>query len=406
MLESLQCVSCGRRYAPRDIPYTCPDCGDLHGLLDVLYDYDSVTLTRESLAADRDPTIRRWLPLLPVDDVALLPPLAVGGTPTCAVPSLASLAGVREVRVKDDGRNPTGSLKDRASAVCVARARAQGEALVTGASTGNAASSLAGMCASVGLPAVIFVPKSAPIAKITQLLVYGARVVAVDGTYDEAFALSLQATREFGWYSRNTGFNPYLLEGKKTAALELAEQYGWDVPDRVLVSVGDGCIIAGLWKGFHDLHEMGLIERVPRLTAVQASGSDAITRMLAGEALQASAHTLADSISVTVPRAGAQAVRGIRDSGGEAVTVTDRQILDAIPLLARSCGVFAEPAGATPLAGLLELARQGRLAADERVALLVTGNGLKDVASAMKAVDARPTEMAPDPEALRAFCRT
>lgn len=401
----LRCVICSRLYAPGDTQYTCPVCGD-EGLLDVLYDLDEVgkSLTRARLAGNMDPTIRRWLPLLPVADASLLPPLAIGGTPLYQAPSLAALAGVREVRVKDDGRNPTASLKDRASAVCVARARAQGEPLVTGASTGNAASSLAGLAASVGLPVVIFVPAKAPQAKIAQLLIYGARVVSVDGTYDDACDLSLQATREFGWYSRNTGFNPYLLEGKKTAALEMAEQYGWDVPDTVLVSVGDGCIIGGVYKGFKDLHDLGLIERVPRLVAVQAEGSNAIASALrGGPARIESADTIADSISVSRPRAAGQAIKGIMASGGEAVTVSDAEILAAIPLLARHCGVFAEPAGATPLAGLLEMARSGRLGADERVALLVTGNGLKDVASAMKAVDAQPIPMRPDPEALRAW---
>lgn len=408
-VTELKCVTCGAAHDPKDVRYTCPTCGDQVGLLDVVYDWERVRerLSRESLAADPDPTIRRYLPLLPVSGEVSLPPVSVGGTPLYTVPSLAALAGVQEVRVKDDGRNPTGSLKDRASAICLVRAMELGEPLITAASTGNAASSLSGLAASVGMRTVIFVPKTAPRAKVAQLLIYGARVVQVDGNYDDACDLSLQATREFGWYSRNTGFNPYLLEGKKTVSLELAEQYGWDVPDRVFVGTGDGCILGGVWKGFHDLLQLGLIERMPRLVAVQAEGSAAISRAFleGAEPFVPDPHTVADSISVGRPRAAAQALRALRDSHGDAVIVSDDEILEAMRILARHSGVFGEPAGATPLAGLLKMARAARLAPDERVAVLVTGNGLKDVDGAMQATDSIPSQLQADPEALRTWCR-
>lgn len=402
-LTAFRCIHCGRDYPPDSVSYTCPVCSDSDGLFDIVLDVEAVRrqVSRDSLAAGSDRTIRRWLPLLPVD--GRLPPLDIGGTPCYDVPSLAELAGVAEVRVKDDGRNPTASFKDRASAVVIARALEMGAPLITTASTGNAASSLAGLSAAAGLDTVIFVPRSAPQAKITQLLIYGASVVTVDGTYDDAFDLCLAATREFGWYNRNTGYNPYTIEGKKTAALELAEQYGWDVPDLVLVPTGDGCILAGVYKGFADLLALGWIDRIPRLVAVQAQGSNAIAQAFHGGAAHIpSAQTIADSISVSQPRVALHALRALRESKGDTVLVSDEEILAAMRLLARHAGVFAEPAGCAALAGLLAMHEQKRLSGNERVALLITGNGLKDVASAMKAADRVPFEMARgDVEALR-----
>ena len=403
----LSCVSCARTFAPDGVRYTCPQCGDDEGLLDIAFDCAKVSaqMSPASLASNLDPTIRRWGALLPLDGVALLPPLATGGTPLYEVPSLASLLGVREVRVKDDGRNPTASFKDRASAVAVARARELGESLVVAASTGNAASSLAGQAAAVGMRTIIFVPKRAPVGKVAQLLIYGAEVAAVDGSYDDACDLALAATQEFGWYNRNTGFNPYCLEGKKTAGLELAEQYGWEVPDKVLVSVGDGCILAGIYKGFHDLQQLGWIERVPQLIAVQSTGSNAIAQAFEGRgpARIDEATTRADSISVSRPRVAGQALRALRDSKGGTVEVDDEAIFAAVPLLARHSGVFAEPSAAAVLAGAVEMARQGRLRPDERIALMVTGHGLKDVDGAMRAVSSRAAQVPPTREGLLAY---
>jgi threonine synthase len=408
-ITHLACIHCQARWSPHEVHYTCPTCGDDDGLLDICYDYDAVArqLDRGSLAANPDPTIRRWGALLPLDGVDRLPPLATGGTPLYEVPSLASLLGVRQVRVKDDGRNPTASFKDRASAVAVARARELGESLIVAASTGNAASSLAGQAAAVGLRTVIFVPKRAPAGKIAQLLIYGARVAAVDGTYDDACDLALAATREYGWYNRNTGYNPYCLEGKKTAALELAEQYGWEVPDKVLVSVGDGCILAGIYKGFYDLHRLGWIERMPQMIAVQSTASNAISQAFFGRgpARIEEATTLADSISVNRPRVAGQALRALHATQGTCVEVDDADIFAAVPLLARHSGVFAEPSAAAVLAGALAMARSGQLRPDERIALVATGHGLKDVAGAMRAVDAQATLVAPTREGLLSYAK-
>ena len=271
-----RCLICGTEYALDEVEYVCPQHGAV-GTLDVIYDYEAMRrrVSRDSIRRSEWASMWRYLPLLPVRDPALIPPLEVGWTPLYHARRLATSHGFEELWLKDDTRNPTGSLKDRASAMAVLRAREQGYETITTASTGNAAAALAGVAASVGLRVVIFVPRSAPEAKLTQLLVYGAEVHLVDGPYDEAFERCLEATEREGWYCRNTGFNPWMTEGKKTAAYEIAEQLGWEAPDAVVVSVGDGSIIGGLHKGFFDLLKLGWTERMPRLVGVQAAGSDA-----------------------------------------------------------------------------------------------------------------------------------
>ncbi|HTP11377.1 MAG TPA: threonine synthase, partial [Anaerolineae bacterium] len=292
---------------------------------------------------------------------------------------------------KDDGRLPTASFKDRASAIAVVKGRERKADIITTASTGNAAAALSGLCASVGQRNVIFVPQSAPPAKIAQLLVFGSTVMLVRGTYDDAFELCLQASKEFGWYNRNTGYNPYMSEGKKTATLEICEQLGWDAPDRIFVSVGDGCIIGGLHKGLKDLMALGWINKMPKLMGVQAAGSAALyeawrTNMSAMDMQPIDAQTIADSISAGLPRDRIKALAAVRETDGAYIKVSDEEILAAIPVLGRSAGVFAEPAGAASYAGLVKAVADGLVNPNERIVVLVTGNGLKDVASARKSV--------------------
>jgi len=400
----LKCVLCGAEYDPGEVLYVCPRHGD-GGILDVLYDYDLIRrrLTRESLAANGERSIWRYKPLLPVRPESPVPPLTVGWTPLYPAQRLRERLGLTDLWVKDDGRNPSASFKDRASAVGLVKAQELGRDLIAAASTGNAAASLACLSASVGMRNVIFVPHSAPQAKVAQLLVFGATVIAVRGSYDQAFDLSLAATREYGWYSRNTAYNPYLSEGKKTAALEMCEQLGWQAPDRVFVSVGDGCIIGGLGKGLRDLLALGLIDKLPRLAGVQAEGSsvlyEAWTRG-SEEIRPVPPRTLADSIASEVPRDRIKALRAVRDTQGEFVAVSDQEILDAMRLLGETTGVFGEPAGTAPLAGLLKMQRQGQLDPAERIVVLVTGNGLKDVGSAIEAAGG-PHVIEPTVEALR-----
>lgn len=407
---NLKCLICGKEYSPDEIDYVCPDHGD-EGIVDVQYDYDLIgrRLSQGDLLHSTNHTIWRYKPLLPVSPDAAVPPLTVGWTPLYRANRLAADLGLNHVWVKDDGRLPTASFKDRASAIAVVKAQEKGADIITTASTGNAAAALSGLCASVGQPNVIFVPESAPQAKIAQLLVFGSTVMLVKGTYDDAFELCLQAAKEYGWYNRNTGYNPYMSEGKKTASYEICEQLGWQAPDRIFVSVGDGCIIGGLHKGLKDLKALGWIDHMPKLMGVQAEGSAYMYQAWKnGEDILTKppidAQTVADSISAGLPRDRIKALAAVTETDGAYLSVTDNEILEAIPALARGSGVFAEPAGATAYAGLVKAVNQGLISADERIVVLNTGNGLKDVASAMKSVElvgTQPYSVAPNMDDLQ-----
>lgn len=391
-----RCFECAREFRAGEIEYNCEACG---GNLDVLYDYDRIRarLTRASLAEDRNFTIWRYRALLPISDSSQVPPPAVGWTPVYDCPRLATQYNIKQLLIKDDGRNPTASFKDRPSVLAVVKACEAGARVITTASSGNAGSALAGMCASVSMPSVIFVPAYAPPAKLAQLQVYGASVVLVEGSYDEAFDLCLEASKKYGWYQRSTGYNPFTREGKKTAALEICEQLDWKVPDKVFVGVGDGNIISGLWKGFSDLHRIGFIDRLPQLIGAQSETASAIVDAVNtdGRVRAGAAHTIADSINVGHPRDATAAVRAIRESGGRGVKVSDDEIITSIIDLARSTGVFVEPAAAASFAGLVKMCESGAILPDERVLLMLTGSGLKDIDSARRAVT-EPMRVRPD----------
>lgn len=394
-LINLECISCGRQFHPNDINYICPNCGPISGTLEVRYDYQVIRkeITRSSLAQNSDFTHWRYLPILPIENPDFIQPLAVGWTPIYRARKLEKSWGLKELWVKDDSRNPTASLKDRASSVAVVKALEKGAKVVTAASTGNAASSWGAFTALAGLKTVIFVPHNAPRAKLAQLLLYGAMVIQVKGTYDDAFDLCCQAAEKWGWYNRSTAINPYLGEGKKTAALEICEQLEWNVPDYVFVAVGDGCILQGMWKGFRDFYQIGLIDRLPKMIGVQAEGCAPLVKAWQKGVKQAEPvqpHTIADSISVGVPRDQVKALRAVHESAGQFIAVSDQEILEAITILARQVGVLAEPAGAAAMAGLRQLVRKGELKANARVVVMVTGHGLKDIEGVMKAVDRQP----------------
>jgi threonine synthase len=389
-----QCYACATRQPGGFSGFTCPACG---GNLEVLYDGDRVAAS--AFPSDRM-DIFRYAALLPVRDLTLAPPLRVGRTPLYRADRLGAAAGLRHLHLKDDGLNPSASFKDRAGAVALVVALERGARVIAGATTGNAGSSMACLAASVGMPCVIFVPEKAPAAKIAQLLVFGATVLAVRGTYDEAFDLCVKVCKERGWFNRNTGLNPFTREGKKTCSFEIWEQLGNTAPDRVLVPTGDGNIISGIWKGFRDLKALGRIDRLPKLDCVQSESSAAIcravqrTRKARGrgpvdwtrvEIEPVLSSTIADSISVDLPRDGLAAVRAVIESGGEGVTVSDADILAAIPEIARASGVFAEPAAAATWAGARKLAAERKIGAEESVVCLMTGSGLKDIARAREA---------------------
>jgi threonine synthase len=400
-IKTLQCIRCGKDHKLTDTKYNCTSCG---GNLQVLYDYNLIKkrLNYDVLKDNPERSIWRYLDILPVTSIKNVPPVQVGWTPLYRAEKLGAEVGVSNLYIKDDGRNPSASFKDRASAVVVARALEIKEKVICCASTGNAASSLACLTGSLDMKTVIFVPETAPSAKVAQLLVYGATVIMVKGTYDDAFDLCLKATAEYGWYNRSTGINPFTREGKKTCAFEICEQMNWETPDKVFVSVGDGNIISGMWKGFVEFHRLGIIERLPQLVAVQAENSDSVKRAFesGGDLQPVSGATIADSISVSMPRDGMAAVMAIKDSGGFAVSVTDAEILEAIPLIARGSNVFAEPAAAATYAGLRKAVKEGKVKENESVVLLISGNGLKDIQSAMKSVG-KPYIINPDIEELK-----
>lgn len=404
-----QCSICGAQYSPDEVTYTCPKDG---GNLDVLLDTQQIhklTSIREILAVP-EMSLWRYLPLLPVADPGGqgTPLRTVGVTPVFNPVRLADKLGISSLWLKDESRNPTASFKDRASAVLIARAREIGAKVVVTASTGNAGAALAGMAAAVGQKAVIFAPRSAPPAKVAQLLVFGARVILVDGSYDDAFDLTIQAAEEFGWYCRNTGYNPFTAEGKKTAGFEIWEWMRVTKPElkgknlSVFVSVGDGNIISGLHKGFRDLQALGWLEQMPRIYGVQAEGSAAIANaFMAGDEriIPVSARTLADSISVDLPRDGVRAVRAARQTGGSFILVSDQEILSAIAELGK-VGIFAEPAGATAYAGLVKALQTNVLQDDQPVMVINTGSGLKDIKAALQAVPQAPV-IEPSLQALK-----
>jgi threonine synthase len=402
-----RCSVCAAEYGREEVTYTCPVDG---GNLDVLLDYDSLkTQDVEDLILADEPSLWRYLPLLPVADPGGdgSPLNAVGWTPMFSPTTLAAKLGLKSLWIKDESRNPTASFKDRASAILVARAREIGAEVVVTASTGNAGAALAGMAAAVGHKAVIFAPKTAPPAKIAQLLIYGAQVLLVDGNYDAAFDLSIEAANEFGWYCRNTGYNPFTAEGKKTAAFEIWEQIQLPVngkPLSVFVSVGDGNIISGIHKGFKDLQALGQLERMPRIFGIQSEGSAAIANAFNSgteEIKPVSATTLADSISVDLPRDGLRALRAATQTGGAYITVPDVEIITAIAELGK-VGIFAEPAGSTSYAGLVKAVKEGLIEPDDPVVVLNTGSGLKDVRSAMQAAGEAPI-IEPTLEAVKAL---
>lgn len=376
-----RCTDCAKPFDPAEVRYLCPDCGaayrpgiPLKGVLEAVFDYDG--LRRQLVPGKPD-----WT-LLSAVEPKHFPPFSVGNTPLSAAARLGLELGLPRLFVKNDGLNPSGSLKDRASFLVAAEALRLGESRIVAASTGNAASALAAVCAAAGLQALIFVPESAPKAKLLQMLLFGAKVVTVKGSYDDAFRLSLEYTAARGGLNRNTAYHPLTLEGKKTVSLEIFDQLGGRAPDAVVVPVGDGVILGGVHKGFQDLLRLGLIERLPRLVAVQAERSDAIHRYFATGSYSAAADpaTVADSISVSCPSNAHGAVRALQECDGLSVTVSDDAILAAQARLARTTGIFAEPAAAAALAGL-ERIQQGpdALPSSAQVVLLATGHGLKDI---------------------------
>ena len=410
-MNGYQCIACDIKQGADYGSFLCPECG---GNLDICYDYDKAAKNIGGSFPEEHLDLFRFSELLPLKQPRAPFPLRVGSTPLYAAPRLAELAGMQSVYLKDETGNPSASFKDRASAITIGRALDIGAEVVSVASTGNAGSSLACLAAATGLKAVVFVPESAPVAKLTQALAFGARVLAVQGNYDDAYDLCGVASDEFGWFNRSTGFNAFTREGKKTCAYEIWLDLGRRVPDRVVVPTGDGNILSSIWKGWRDLQAVGLIDRLPKIDCVQSDASAAICDTVhqvraRGEApvdwskvtvAEVNSTTVADSISVNRPRDGLAAVKAIIQSGGAAVTVPDSEIMAAIPEMARTTGVFPEPAAAAPWAGVKQMLRAGQIDPGETVVCIVSGSGLKDVTNA-KTVVGRPDAIEPSLEAVR-----
>ena len=398
-----KCITCGKIFQANNAPeYVCPICSEkqeagksLLGVLECLYDYEEYKLNHIRENAGREV----------IFPPAVFPPLKVGNTPLYQSETLRKKIDIKNLWLKDETVEPTGSYKDRASYLVVAMAQKKGYDKITCASTGNAASSLAGICASAGIESYIFVSASAPRAKLVQLAAYGANLFPINGNYDTCFELSLQATKKFGWYNRNTAYNPWTIEGKKTAAWEIACQLNFELPDQVFVPTGDGVIISGIYKGFFDLLQLGWIEKIPQLVAVQPEGSDAIVKALTenekniSKIFRDSADSVADSLVVNAPRNAEMALRSLKMSDGYGLTVSDDEIIKAIAEVSSSTGIFVEPAASTAWAGIKEARETGKISANQTAAILLTGTGLKDIASAEKATQL-PSPVEPNLEAV------
>jgi threonine synthase len=386
------CTTCGKSYKRDEVRYLCPACEKdyrpgipLLGVLSVQFDYAAIKRRFRKQSPD-------WS-LFSAVEPKHYPPYVHGNTPFFPVAGLGKAFGFQNVWLKNDGLNPTASLKDRASFLVAAEANRLKEPSIVTASTGNAASALAAVCAVAAKQAIIFVPESAPKAKLVQMLLYGARVIPLRGTYDDAFRLSLEYTARKGGLNRNTAYHPLTIEGKKTVGLEMFQQNQFKAPDAILVPVGDGVILGGVYKAFCDLKAAGLIAKLPRLVCVQAERSSAIHRYIRTGKYQSARNpaTIADSISVSIPSNAHMARRAVLESGGLSITVTDKEILRGQRTLAEKTGVFAEPASAATVAALQKLRGAKLLGRKEQIVLLITGHGLKDVDAAMSTIRIPPS---------------
>ncbi len=406
-IKGYRCTICHKFFKPGEANLTCPDCGE-KGILDVEYDYDALkeVLTKEYFKNNSNYSMWRYAPIMGIQEDHINEMLRVGWTPLYEAHNLEKHFGLKKLYIKDDGLNPSGSSKDRASGVAVLKAIEAGANTIACSSTGNAASSCACQAAHMGLKAVIFVPKRAPIGKATQISLYGATLVKVDGDYKAAFTLSKQAIEKYGWYNRNAAINPFMVEGKKTVSFEICEQLNWEPTDWVAVSVGDGCTVGGVYKGFAEFYKLGLIKRIPKILGVQSTGCEPfVIAGKSGEPLkECDENTIADSIAVGIPRNPNKALNAIKLSGGEWISVSDDAIIKAMALLGRTEGIFGEPAGVAAIAGIEKAINEGIIKKSETVSMIVTGNGLKDPANAQKAIEV-PTPMKPNLEELDKFLK-
>jgi threonine synthase len=405
-VTGLRCRECARPF-PAEALHVCDYC---FGPLEVAYDYERIaaTVTRERIAAGPR-SIWRYRDLLPVDDEAPVD-LGAGFTPLVRADRLAAELGLGELWIKDDTANPTGSFKDRVVSVALTKARQLGFKVAACASTGNLANSVAAHAARAGLESVVLIPHDLEAAKVTMTTIYGGTVISVEGTYDDVNRLCAELTSERpSWAFVNVNVRTYYAEGSKTLAFEIAEQLGWEAPDHVVVPIGSGSQLTKVAKGFRELGEVGLLDEVPevRISGAQAEGCAPVATAFAEgtDAIRpVRPHTIAKSLAIGNPADGWYALEAMRTSGGSCAAVTDDEVVEAIGLLARTEGIFAETAGGVTIATLAKLAASGAIRRDERVVALVTGHGLKTVEAL--AGQGRPTAtIAPTLDAFDAAVR-
>ena len=395
MNYQLQCIECHALYDPDEIIYTCPSCG---GLLEVIYDLSEIDFRK----TDECRSVWKYKALLPVN----IKPVTIqeGGTPLYHTERLEQDLELSEIFVKHEGLNPTGSFKDRGMTVGVTKAIELGMKTVACASTGNTSASLATYAAKAGIPAVVLLPGGkVALGKIAQALIHGAKVLNIRGNFDEALRLVREVCDEYGFYLLNS-INPFRLEGQKTIAFEIADELGWEVPDRVILPVGNAGNISAIYKGFKELKELGITNAIPKMTGIQAEGSrpvvDAIDCGLAEIVPEPNPETIATAIRIGDPVNAAKALRAIRESGGLAISVSDEEIVSAQRDLASTEGIGVEPASATSIAGLRKLVAEGMIDADERIVCITTGNIMKDPTEVVE-VCAKPIEVDANIDAVR-----
>ncbi len=388
-----KCFNCKKEFSSKVIEkefhYLCPECGKaeknkpLEGVLEIVYDYETLKkkLSKEEFLKLTPGKFWLYPDLWPINFKNFKDDQLI----KLALPSdqlLKYTIDKREFWILDDTRNPTLSYKDRASSLVALKALELGITEIAAASTGNAGSSLAGICARLGLKARIYVPKNIPEAKRIQIEAYGAELIVVDGDYDKAFDVCLEESKKNNWYNRNTAYNPLTIEGKKSAAYDIFISSQGNIPDVIFVPVGDGVIISGIYKGFKELLALNWIDKLPKLIAVQSTGSDALVRYLnTGKFEYKPANTIADSISAGAPRNLYMAADAVKKSNGFAIAVTDEEILSAQKEFIKQTGILCEPSSASVYAAYKKLLSTDKLNSSDKHLLLITGNGLKDIES-------------------------
>ena len=389
------CIACGEKYGADEIVYSCKRCGDL---LEVKYDYYLLEAKLKKSDWQSLPlSVWRYKDFMPIRDPSKIVSLNEGGTGLHSCQRLVNILGVKHLYVKNEGENPTGSFKDRGMTVGITKAVELNTKTVICASTGNTSASLAAYAAKAGLQCIVLIP-SGKIAygKLAQAMIYGAKVVQIRGNFDHALKMVLELSEKHREIYLLNSINPYRLEGQKSLAYEICDQLNREPPDRVVLPVGNAGNISAIWKGFTEFHKLGLIDKLPKMTGIQAEGAAPVAQAIKNEKDEIvpidKPETIATAIRIGAPISWKKAMRAIRESGGTAETVTDKEILEAQKMLARSEGLFVEPASASSIAGLQKLFEAGKIDKDEIVVCVTTGHGLKDPDTAIK-ISEKPSEV-------------